>query len=145
MKIKLIIFLSFCTFLLYSQAVFTGEELQQDFQQFRNILEGEHCCTYEYISQVELDSLFDTTFAKLVQPMGRSGYFRLLAPITAKLGCMHTAVWMPGRFYVSKPEMMFPLTVKLIENKLIVTGSYHSWLEVPHRKYNSGDQRQKYR
>ncbi len=131
MKIKIILFLFFCNFLLHSQAIFTPEELQNDFLQFRDILENEHCCTYEYTSKTELDSLFDAHYDLLDHPMLRNEFFQLLAPITAKIGCMHTASWMPGRFYVSKPDMMFPLIVMLIEDKLVVSGSYLPWQEVP--------------
>ena len=93
-------------FLLNSQVTFTPEELQKDFLKFREILENEHCCTYEYTSKSVMDSLFDAGFAQLDHSMGRSEFFNLLAPITAKIGCMHTAAWMPGRFYVTKPNMM---------------------------------------
>ena len=110
---------------------FTQNELQEDFTQFRQILENEHCCLYEYTSKQEMDSLFDVYYSHIDHEMERDEFFRLLAPITAKAGCMHTATWMPGRFYITKHNMMFPLTINLINNKVIVNGSYHAYNEVP--------------
>jgi len=55
----------------------------------------------------------------------------LLAPITAKIACMHTATWMPGKFFITKPNKLFPLTIKLIDKHVIVSGSYISKQEVP--------------
>jgi hypothetical protein len=38
---------------------FSADSLKEDFAQFRNILEENHCCLYEYTSKTEMDSLFD--------------------------------------------------------------------------------------
>ena len=35
------------------------KELMEDFQQFRKILEENHCCLYEYSSKTKMDSMFD--------------------------------------------------------------------------------------
>ena len=97
LKIIFIVLLTFAYISSYTQNSFNIEELQQDFHQFRNILENEHCCTYEYTSKTVMDSLFDSHFQKIDHEMERNEFFRLLAPISAKIGCMHTAAWMPGR------------------------------------------------
>jgi len=110
---------------------FTPEELREDFIHFREILENEHCCTYEYTSKAEMDSLFEANFALIEHDMTLDEFFMLVAPITAKIGCMHTATWMPGRFYIAKPKMMFPLTIKLIDQQVVVTGSYNDSIEIP--------------
>lgn len=121
-----------CHISIYAQMESFGQKaLQEDFTQFREILEKEHCCLYEYISKAELDSLFDVHYRLIDDEMQGDEFFMLLAPITAKIGCMHTATWMPGRFFITKPTMMFPLTVRLIDEQLIVDGSYHTFDEVP--------------
>jgi len=38
---------------------------------------------------------------------------------------------MPGKFFGQQPENMFPLRVRLIDNYLVVTGSYNDSSEVP--------------
>jgi hypothetical protein len=107
------------------------QALQEDFRQFREILENNHCCLYEYTSKTRIDSMFDAHYRLIDQEMKFNDFFMLLAPITAKIGCMHTATWMPGRYFISKPEMMFPLTLSLIDEKIVVNGSYRPINEVP--------------
>jgi hypothetical protein len=107
------------------------QDLQEDFLQFREILEHEHCCLYEFTPKALMDSMFDAHYRMIRDGMKPEEFFMLLAPITAKIGCMHTATWMPGRFFISKPGMMFPLTLKLVDNQVVVTGSYLASGEVP--------------
>lgn len=107
------------------------QELQEDFRQFRRILEEEHCCTYAFTPKAELDSLFDDHLRRIDRDMKLEEFFGLLAPITAKIGCMHTATWMPGSFFITKPDMLFPLQLKLIDPYVVVSGSYRDTCEVP--------------
>ncbi len=110
---------------------FNREELMEDFQQFRKILEENHCCLYEYSSKAKMDSLFDLSYNRISDSMRPEEFFRLLAPITAWIGCMHTATWMQGGFFSQQADNMFPLQVRLIDNYLVVTGSYNDSAEVP--------------
>jgi hypothetical protein len=111
--------------------LFTPEELRQDFIQFRGILESNHCCLYEYTAKSDLDSIFDHRFRLIDRPMGYPDFFSILAPIAARIGCMHTAVWMPGEFFALGRENLFPLQVRIVEGYLAVIGSYCDTLEVP--------------
>jgi predicted O-methyltransferase YrrM len=109
----------------------TVEAMQHDFKQLRRTLESEHCCLYEYTGEQELNRIFDARFKLIDRPMRYEEFFRIIAPITAKIGCMHTALWMPDRFLNLGPENLFPLQVKLLENNLVVTGGYRDTPEVP--------------
>jgi len=129
--ITLYILATSCTSAIAQNDTFSPIALREDFNQFRDILENEHCCLYEYTPKAELNNLFDAHYGLIDHEMERDEFFMLLAPITAKIGCMHTATWMPGRFFVTKPNMMFPLTLELIDDKVIVNGSYHGINEVP--------------
>gem|GEM_PF-221625 len=111
--------------------LFTVEDMQHDFNQLRRILESEHCCLYEYTGKKEFDSLFDERSKLIDRPMRYEEIFKIMAPITAKIGCMHTALWMPGNFFNLGPNNLFPLQVRLIENYLVVTGRYGDTHEVP--------------
>jgi len=111
--------------------LFTVEDLRHDFLQLRRILESEHCCLYEYTGKNEFDSLFDQCLKLIDRPMRYEEFFRIIAPIPAKIGCMHTALWMPGGFFNLGPNNLFPLQVRLIENQLVVIGSYRDSLEIP--------------
>jgi hypothetical protein len=113
------------------EQVFSPEALKEDFLQFRQILEENHCCLYEYTPKTSMDSLFDNHYQQIDHDMTRDAFFRLLSHITAQVGCMHTATWMPGRFYVTKPRRMFPLIVTKVDGLLVVSGSYNNDMEVP--------------
>ena len=76
--------------------LFSVEDMQHDFSQLRRILENEHCCLYEYTGKKEFDSLFDERFKLIDRPMRYEEFFKIIAPLAAKVGCMHTALWMPG-------------------------------------------------
>ena len=115
-----------------SKESYTQEELQEDFIRFREILEKEHCCLYEYTSKQEMDSLFDAHFMRISREMSSTEFFALLATITARIGCMHTSTWMPGRFFNTGRENMFPLKIKLIGPYAVVTGSYNASDEIPY-------------
>jgi len=111
--------------------LFSIEDLRHDFQQLRRTLENEHCCLYEYTGKKEFDALFDERFKLIDRPMGCQDFFRIIAPLAAKVGCMHTALWMPGGFFKLGADNLFPLKVRLIEGHPVVTGSYRDALEVP--------------
>jgi hypothetical protein len=107
------------------------EDMRHDFQQFRQTLEAEHCCLYEYTGKQEFDSLFESRLKLIDRPMRYEEFFKIMAPVTAKIGCMHTALWMPGKFFNSGADRLFPLQVRLIESYLVVAGSYRDTIEVP--------------
>jgi len=109
----------------------TVEEMKQDFQQMRQILEENHCCLYEYTDKSTFDSLFTGQFNLIDRPMKLNEFFKILTPITAKIGCGHTAFWMPGTYWLHSSNNMFPLIVRLIEDKVVVAGSYNDSAQVP--------------
>lgn len=105
--------------------------MRHDFRQLQSILENKHCCLYEYTSQQEFDSLFKHRYELITKPMRYEEFFKVIAPLVAKVGCMHTALWMPGQFFAQGRNNYFPLQVRLIENYLVVAGSYRDTLEIP--------------
>jgi hypothetical protein len=114
-----------------NDTLFSVQSLQDDFDQMRRILETEHCCLYEYTAKDKLDSIFDHHRKLLRKPMRYQEFFWIVSSITAKIGCMHTALWMPGGFLNIGAHNLFPLQVRLVENHLVVAGSYLDTLEVP--------------
>lgn len=106
------------------EVVFSIEQMQSDFNQFRYTLESQHCCLYEYTSKHDFDSLFDFQFKQLSKPMSPNEFYKILTPITAKIGCGHTAVWMPGGFWDYGEDLLFPFKIRFVEDYLVVDGSY---------------------
>jgi hypothetical protein len=107
------------------------EKLQEDFKQLRQALEDKHCCLYEYTDKAAFDSLFARQYALVDKSMSLRDFFAILTPITGKVGCGHTAVRMPDSYWDGEVGKMFPLEVKLVEDYLVVTGSYADTTEVP--------------
>lgn len=117
--------------LIGKEVLFSVEEMQQDFNQMRQTLENEHCCLYEYTSKDIFDSLFQYQYNLITRPLHPNDFFNILTPLTAKIGCMHTSIWMPGGYWEMQPENLFPLQVRLIEDYLVVTGSYTDSIQIP--------------
>src|SRR4030042_6270138 len=107
------------------------DELQGDFKGFRQILENEHCCLYEYTSKQEFDRLFEQQYALINKPLYPHEFYNIVAAITAKIGCLHTTVWMPDGFWDMQAANLFPLRIKLIDDKVAVSGSYRDSCQIP--------------
>lgn len=110
---------------------YKSKELQEDFRLFRNTLEEEHCCLYEYTSKKDFDQLFDRQFDQIRDSMSLREFFTLLTPVVSWVGCGHTNVWMPMSFWEQNRENMFPLRFRMIEGMAVVTGSYREGQQVP--------------
>ncbi len=113
------------------EVYFQPEQMLADFRQMRSILEKEHCCMYEYTGKEEFDRYLDQVGKELAEPLRVSRFYNMLSAVTAKIGCMHTAVWMPGSFWDMQPQNLWPLQVQVIQDYLVVTGTYADSLEVP--------------
>jgi predicted O-methyltransferase YrrM len=111
--------------------LFAVGDLRQDYQQLRRILENEHCCLYEYTEKKGFDALFEERLKLIDRPMRHEEFFSIIAPLGAKAGCMHTALWMPESFFKRGADNLFPLEVRLLEDGLVVAGGYRDALEVP--------------
>jgi len=124
------------------EAVFSIDEMQEDFMQLRETLENDHCCLYEYTNKEEFNQLFDKQYGFINKPLKLHEFYKILTPITAKIGCGHTAVWMPGGFWDIGSENLFPLKIDIIEGDstkfksvgeyVVVAGTYNDSLEVPY-------------
>ena len=107
------------------------EELKEDFLQMRQILEENHVNLYEYTNKDTFDNLFEQQFRLIAHPMQLNEFFKILTPITARVGCGHTNVWMPGKYWNSNPNKLFPLQIKMIEGNVVVTDNYNNESQVP--------------
>jgi predicted O-methyltransferase YrrM len=111
--------------------LFSVEDLRHDLRQLRRILDEEHAGPYEYTSKAEFDALFEERRRLIDRPMRYEEFFGIAAPLVAKVGCLHTALWMPGRFFDLGKDDLFPLRVRLIEDRLVVAGGYGGPPEIP--------------
>jgi len=107
------------------------EDLQEDFLQMRLILEEHHVNLYEYTDKQTFDDLFEQQYMLLDHPMQLNEFFKVLTLITARVGCGHTNVWMPGKYWNSEPNNLFPLKLELMEGNIVVTGNYNDDYLIP--------------
>ena len=112
------------------EVIFSVDEIKNDFIQFRNTLENQHCCLYEYTSEQEFNNLFDLQYGQLTKPMSPIDFFKILTPIVAKIGCGHTAVWMPGGFWEGGENNLFPLKIRLIDDAVIIYEGYENNIKI---------------
>ncbi len=111
--------------------VLSPEEMKADFLQMRKLLEEQHWDFYYYTPKEEMDSVFDANFKKLNDSLPITEFYKLLTPITSRTGNGHTNVWMPGSFWRAGNDKFFPYIIKMIDDKVIIDGSYNEKVSLP--------------
>ena len=105
------------------------EELKRDLGVLKDALVEAHPGLYWYVSQNEIDSIFSTVENKIDKPLTSSEFYRLAAPVVAKLRDGHTRLILPGikksekEKEADKKKGKTPLNqfkFKIIDDKLFV-------------------------
>ena len=89
--------------------LFSREKLTADFDTMRAMLERIHPALYDYTPREELDAAFDQARDQIRDSMDFRDYFTRLSAVMALIGCGHSHLWIPGDFWSSAPERLFPL------------------------------------
>ena len=102
-------------------------ELERDYDLYRRILETHHPSLYWYTSKDSMEMYFNAGREQLKDSMNEPEFRRLLAYVTSKINCGHTSV-RPSRAWVKYSDTvrlgrMFPLTMKVWEDAMVVTQS----------------------
>lgn len=105
-------------------SLFTLEQMQEDFQQMRRAMEGMHPAMYDYISKEDFDVLFDQRIKELNNSMGLEDAFRVFASLMARMGCMHSSVWMPSGYWNNLSGKLFPIKMRFIGEDAYAYRSY---------------------
>ena len=111
--------------------IFPGEELEEDFQQFRSILEGTHPALYDYTEKAVLDSLFDLHYAAIREGMDFNSFLINMTEVISRVGCGHSSLWIPGEYWNVAPSGLFPLELKPSGEKYLVSGSFGGSSGIP--------------
>jgi hypothetical protein len=100
--------------------------LLEDFRIARNSLEEGHSGIYRYTSKAELDREFDAAAGRIDHPITALEFYRLLAPVVARIKCGHTAVDPPRDLQraISRSLPLFPLNVEVLSGKVYVFHDY---------------------
>ena len=111
--------------------IFSKEKLQEDFMQFRSILEDTHPALYDYTDKQVLDSLFNSSYERIDSVLDFSTFLILMTEVISRVGCGHSSLWVPGKFWEVAPAGLFPLKIRILEDKACITGSYNDSTGIP--------------
>lgn len=103
---------------------FTRTQLHEDLFQLRRAMEGLHPALYDYTSREEFDRLFEKGREDLRDGMGPDEAYRIFAALTARIGCMHSSMWMPRGYWDHLEGRLFPVRLVFVGKKVFVNGSY---------------------
>ncbi|MBU0927938.1 MAG: hypothetical protein KKA67_09330 [Spirochaetes bacterium] len=102
------------------EAVYSVDELKRDFVQFRSIMDNKTARLYT--DRDRLRKALNEAEAGLTRPMGELEFYRLLAPLVAELRCGHSflSVSRGTERFMRDEALLFPLSVRILEDKLFV-------------------------
>ena len=100
--------------------------LKEDFRIFRSALEEGHSGIYRYTPKPEMDRAFDAAAQQISAPMNALEFYRLLAPVVAKIKCGHTAVLPPRDVQdaIAETIPLFPFDVEVLDGKVYTLHEY---------------------
>ena len=100
--------------------------LQEDFRVARSALEEGHSGIYRYTPKADLDRAFDAAAKQIIEPMTPLEFYRLLAPVVARIKCGHTAVNPSSDMQqaMNRTIPLFPFSVEVLDGKVYVFREY---------------------
>ncbi len=105
---------------------FSPEELQEDYNLFRNILEESHPSLYWYTSKDTIDHYFDKGASALKDSLPEYKFRNILSRVLSQVRCGHTTVRASkgaSRFSDRNRSVAFPLNVKIWNDTVVITSS----------------------
>ncbi|MBD0295227.1 MAG: peptidase S41 [Flavisolibacter sp.] len=105
---------------------YSPQELQADYDLFRNILEAEHPGLYWYTSKDSIDYYFERGKRQLQDSLTETDFRNILSYVTAKIRCGHTTVQASKAFARQighQRPRLFPLSIKIWDDTAVVTAN----------------------
>ncbi len=106
--------------------VFTREQVTKDYTLFQSILSEKHPSLYWYTPKESMDEYFKWGHEQLRDSMTEYEFKKILSYVAAKINCGHTSVRSSNRYerYADTVRRkIFPLSVKIWDDKLVVTSN----------------------
>ncbi len=96
--------------------------LLKDFTILKFNLKNVHAGLYNYYSEKEFDSIFDTFESTLKDDLMPLEFYQKIGPLIKAIGDAHTEIEPPESFYdaLNKEWPVFPISIKWLNNKLYV-------------------------
>jgi hypothetical protein len=105
---------------------FSPEQLQHDYELFRNILEESHPSLYWYTPKDSVDYYFSWGAAQLKDSLPEYKFRNVLSYVLAQIHCGHTSVRASKaatRYSERARGLMFPLSVKAWNDTVVITSN----------------------
>lgn len=105
---------------------FSPEQLQKDYELFRNVLEESHPSLYWYTPKDSVDYYFRVGASKLKDSLPEYKFRNVLSYVLAQIHCGHTSVRAskPATKYAGRVRSwMFPLNIKAWKDTVVITSN----------------------
>ena len=105
---------------------FSPEQLQKDYELFRNALEEIHPSLYWYTPKDSVDYYFDVGASRLKDSLPEYKFRNVLSYVLAQIHCGHTSVRASKaatRYSERTRTLMFPLNIKAWKDTVLVTSN----------------------
>lgn len=116
---------SYKNYSLYKK--YPKQQLQEDYQLLRNILEKKHPSVYWYTSKDSMDKYFEKFYRAIGDSMTEQQFgWKIIAPLIDKIHCGHTSFAMSkeyNKWVQNKRFPSFPLFMKVWNDTMVVTAN----------------------
>jgi hypothetical protein len=105
---------------------FPPEQLQKDYELFRNILEDSHPSLYWYTPKDSIDYYFEVGASRLKDSLPEYKFRNVLSYVLAQIHCGHTSVRASKaatRYSDRVRSWMFPLNIKAWKDTVVITSN----------------------
>lgn len=113
----------------YPRKKYSPDELQRDYALYQTILEGHHPSLYWYTPKDSMDYYFQLGRNHLNDSLTEPEFRKVLSYVTAKVNCGHTSVRSSKKWVkysdTARIGRLFPLSMKLWNDTMVVTGNLH--------------------
>jgi hypothetical protein len=111
--------------------IFSVDTLKDELKQLKVMLEKNHPAPYMFISKKEFNKVFQEQMAKIDHPMDVREFYNISAPLISMIGCGHTQIELPEKFWEGKNNNTFPVELIFIDDKAYVQSFYQERAEIP--------------
>jgi hypothetical protein len=105
---------------------FSPEQLQEDYEIFRDVLEESHPSLYWYTSKDSVDYFFEAGKNKLKDSLSEYKFRNVLSYVLAQIRCGHTSVRSSkaaSKYAERTRGLLFPLNIKAWKDTVVVTSN----------------------
>lgn len=105
-----------------NEKLFSIEELQEDFNYWRNRLEKKHPLLYLYTSKSEMNRFFDSIYQEINRPMNELEFYKMISPVVSKVQDGHNVI-IPSKTKIDalkSDSSLFPFDILWDKNRLYV-------------------------